>query len=139
MDPSLLDVPLIRYVNLLDYPEVPHAPGSFEAIAMAFDPLLRESEARELGDFLADSRGDYYGQYLVTSRNAVGCGHAYPMNQLYFSGSVAILAGSDTPVILSERSESKVDSTGEKHEFGIYCFIATKLRLQLKVSEAANF
>lgn len=88
----------IRHVNVLDFPDVPHAPNSFAAIAMTFDPLLTEADAVVLEEYLVSTRQSEYGNYMVASMNDVGYGHAYPINQLEYSGSIAIHAGVELPI-----------------------------------------
>lgn len=97
MNADKLGIYGIRYINVLDYPDVPHAPNSFAAIAMTFDPLITMEEAMELGDYLAATRQEEYGNYLVTEINGVGYGHAYPVNQLQYSGSITIHAAGKMP------------------------------------------
>lgn len=97
MNNSKLDSATIRYVNLLDLADVEHAPNSFTAIAMTIDPMLMDFEANELAAFLEETRQDYYGNYLVTTKNGIGYGHGYIQNQLHYSGSIAIRAGSAEP------------------------------------------
>lgn len=97
MNNAKLDSATIRYVNLLDLADVEHAPNSFAAIAMTFDPMLLEFEAAELAQFLTETRQEYHGNYLVTTKNGVGYGHGYIQNQLHYSGSIAIHAGSAEP------------------------------------------
>ena len=112
MNAAMLDTLGIRHVNVLDFPDVPHAPNSFAAIAMTFDPLITEAEALELADFLAGTRQDYYGNYLVTAVNGVGYGHAYPVNQLEYSGSIAIHAGSEMPQLCVHDPEYEFSGDG---------------------------
>ena len=94
MNNAKLDSATIRYINLLDLADVEHAPNSFAAIAMTLDPMLMDFEAEELAEILEETRRDHYGNYLVTSKNGIGYGHGYIVNQLHYSGSIAIRAGS---------------------------------------------
>jgi hypothetical protein len=97
MNGDMLNANGIRHINVLDFPDVPHPRNSFAAIAMTFAPMITEAEALELADFLEATRQEYYGNYRITQINGVGYGHAYPMNQLAYSGSISIHAGGELP------------------------------------------
>lgn len=112
MNEDMLDLREVRYINLMDFLNQTHPENSFWAIAMTFDPQITQAQAQELADFLTETRSEYWESYLVTAVNGIGYGHAYPVNQMEYSGSIVIRAGCTSPELCVHAVEYEFNQDG---------------------------